>query len=130
MTPNSNTQFRWFARQLRPLLPSHALSMTLMVLSSLMFLLDPLLIKWLIDRILPTKNFHLLFVAAGGFSGIYVCRLAFASVAGLVSFRTVQDLVFRIRLGILEQMNRLSADYHDKTPVGKSYIEWSKMLTR
>jgi len=119
VTANSNTQFRWFARQLRPLLRAHLLSMSLMVLSSLMFLLDPLLIKWLIDRILPKKDFHLLFLAAAGFFGIYICRLGFSALAGLVSFRTVQDLVFRIRLGILEQLNRLSADYHERTPVGE-----------
>jgi len=90
-----------------------------MVLSSLMFLLDPLLIKWLIDRILPKKDFHLLFLAAAGFFGIYVCRLGLSALAGVVSFRTVQDLVFRIRLSILAQMNRLSADYHESTPVGE-----------
>jgi len=90
-----------------------------MVLSSLMFLLDPLLIKWLIDRILPKKDFHLLFLAAAGFFGIYVCRLVLSALAGVVSFRTVQDLVFRIRLSILGQMNRLSADYHESTPVGE-----------
>lgn len=119
MTANRNTQFRWFARQLRPLLGAHAFSMTLIVLSSLMYLLDPLLIKWLIDRILPKKDFHLLLLAVAGFFGIYVCRLGLSAAAGLVSFRTVQSLVFRIRLAILEQMNRLSADYHETTPTGE-----------
>jgi len=57
LTANSKTQLRWFARQLRPLLRAHLLGMSLMVLSSLMFLLDPLLIKWLIDRILPKRIF-------------------------------------------------------------------------
>jgi ABC-type bacteriocin/lantibiotic exporter with double-glycine peptidase domain len=93
--------------------------MTLIVLSSSMFLLDPLLLKWLIDRILPRKDFHLLLLAIAGFFGIYVCRLGLSTMAGLVSFRTVQKLVFRIRLSILEQMNRLSADYHETTPIGE-----------
>jgi len=119
LATNPKTQFRWFARQLRPLLGAHAVSMTLIVLSSLMYLLDPLLIKWLIDRILPKKDFHLLFLAVAGFFGIYVCRLGLSAFAGLVSFRTVQSLVFRIRLGILEQMNRLSADFHETTPTGE-----------
>src|SRR5260370_28932453 len=111
-------QFRWFVHQLRPLLGAHALSMTLIVLSTLMYLLDPLLIKWLIDGVLPKKDFHLLLLVVTGFFGIYVCRLGLSALAGLVSFRTVQALVFRIRLGILEQMNRLSADYHETTPTG------------
>ncbi len=119
MNPKLDTQLRWFGRQLRPLLRAHLLSVSLIVLSSLMFLLDPLLIKWLIDRVLPKKDLRLLLLAAAGFFGIYVCRLGFSALAGLVSFRTVQDLVFRIRLNILEQMNRLSADYHETTPVGE-----------
>src|SRR5438876_6105917 len=98
---------------------AHLLSISLIVLSSLMFLLDPLLIKWLIDRVLPKKDFRLVLIAAAGFFGIYILRLGFSALAGLVSFRTVQDLVFRIRLGILEQMNRLSADYHEMVPVGE-----------
>ncbi len=82
--------------------------MTLIVLTSLMYLIDPLLIKWLIDRVLPKKDFRLLLLVAAGFFGIYVCRLGLSALAGLVSFRTVQDLVFRIRLSILEKMNHLS----------------------
>src|SRR5258708_6833493 len=112
-------QFRWFARQLRPLLGAHVFSMTLIVLSSLMYLVDPLLIKWLIDRVLPKKDFHLLLIVAAGFFGIYVCRLGLAVLAGLGRFWTVQDLVFRIRLSILEKMNHLSADYHETTPIGE-----------
>src|SRR6266849_3389059 len=114
-----NNQWGWFARQLRPFLHAHLLSVCLVVLSSLMFLLDPLLIKWLIDRVLPKRDFRLLLFAAAGCFGIYVCRLSFSALAGLVSFKTVQELVFRIRLNILEQMNRLSADYHETTPAGE-----------
>jgi ABC-type bacteriocin/lantibiotic exporter with double-glycine peptidase domain len=84
-----------------------------------MFLFDPLLIKWLIDQILPKKDFHLLFAALAGFFGIYISRLALSAFAGLITFSTVQNLVSRMRLAILEQMNRLSADYHETTPVGE-----------
>src|SRR5260370_5111715 len=117
LSPKLNMQFHWFLRQLRPLLRAHLLSVSLILLSSLLFLLDPLLIKWLIDRVLPKRDLHLLLFAAVGFFTIYVFRLAFSALAGLVSFRTVQELVFRIRLSILEQMNRLSADYHETTSV-------------
>ncbi|HEX9271273.1 MAG TPA: ABC transporter ATP-binding protein [Candidatus Binatia bacterium] len=119
MVLKSNSQLRWFVRKLRPLLRAHLLSVSLIVLSSLMFLLDPLLIKWLIDRVLPKRDMRLLFLAAGGFLAIYVSRLGFSALASMVSFRTVQNLVFRIRLDILEHMNRLSADYHESTPIGE-----------
>lgn len=114
-----NPQFRWFALQLRPLIRAHLLSVCLIVLSSLMFLLDPLIIKWLIDRILPRKDGHLLLLAASVFFLIYVARLGFSGLGALVYSRTMQSLVLRIRLEILEQMNRLAADYHETTPVGQ-----------
>ena len=119
MILKSNSQLQWFVRKLRPLLRAHLLSVSLIVLSSLMFLLDPLLIKWLIDKVLPKRDIRLLLLAAGAFLGIYVCRLGFSALAGMVSFRTVQNLVFRIRLDILEHMNRLSSDYHESTPIGE-----------
>ena len=115
----SNSQLQWFVRKLRPLLRAHLLSVSLIVLSSLMFLLDPLLIKWLIDKVLPKRDIRLLLLAAGAFLGIYVCRLGFSALAGMVSFRTVQNLVFRIRLDILEHMNLLSADFHESRPIGE-----------
>ena len=113
------SELRWLIRQLRPLLRSHLLSILLMVLSSLMFLLDPLLIKWLIDSAFPSRNFHLLLVAAAAFFAIYGCRTGFSALSRLVSFRTVQKLALTMRLQILDQMNRLSADYHETTPVGQ-----------
>ncbi len=119
MSLKLNPQCRWFARQLRPLIRAHLLSVSLIVLSSLMFLLDPLIIKWLIDGILPRKDAHLLLLAASGFFLIYVARLGFSGIGSLIYSRTMQNLVFRIRLGILEQMSRLSADYHETTPVGQ-----------
>ena len=119
MSLRLNPQFRWFVRQVKPFLRAHLLSVSMIVLSSLMFLLDPLLIKWLIDKVLPKRDVRLLLLAAGGFLGIYICRLGFSALAGMVSFRTVQNLVFRIRLDILEHMNRLSADYHESTPIGE-----------
>lgn len=119
MNSTFKAQSRWFFRQLRPLLPMYSLSVLLVVLSSLMFLLDPLLMKWLIDRVLPAKNFRLLLFSAAGFFALYVFRLGFFTLSQLVNFQTIQKLVLRMRLNILEQMNRLSTDYHETTPVGE-----------
>src|SRR5205823_1277238 len=100
-------------------LPAYSFGVSLIVLSSLLFLLDPLLLKWMIDYVLPRKDFRLLLFAATGFFGLYIFRLGFFTLAQLVNFRTVQNLVFRMRLAILQQMNRLSADYHETTAVGE-----------
>lgn len=118
MTPNAKREARWFLSQLRPLLRAHLISITLVVLGSSMFLLDPLLLKWLIDKVLPKKDLGLLLTAAAGFLGIYVCRLGLSAGARLISFRTVQTLVLRLRLNVLQHLNRLSAQYHESSALG------------
>jgi len=86
-----------------------------------MFLLDPLLLKWLIDWVLPKKDVRLLLLSVVGFFGIYIVRLTLSQYAEQVLYRTIQKLTTRIRLSILEQINRLSADYHESIPLGEKH---------
>jgi ABC-type bacteriocin/lantibiotic exporter with double-glycine peptidase domain len=118
VTPSAKQEARWFLGLLRPSLRSHVISIALAVLGSSMFLLDPLLIKWLIDRVLPRKDLQLLLTAAAGFFGIYAGRVALTTLGRLISFRAVQDLAVRMRLHILKHLNELSADYHDTAAPG------------
>ncbi len=103
---------------MRPFFWQHLFSLVLVVLSSLMYLLDPLLLKWLIDDVLPRRNGRLLAIAGAAFFLIYTLRLTFSAVASVINSRTVQALICRIRMKMLEHMNLLSADYHETTPVG------------
>ena len=112
-------EIRWLASQMRPLLRAQLLSVFFTMLSSAMFLLDPLIIKWMIDVVFPRKNTRLLVVGGIAFFGIYVCRLAFSSIGGWINFSTVQKLVFRMRLNLLKHINRLSAEFHESVPVGE-----------
>jgi len=119
MTNRLTPQLRWFLTQLRPLLRAHLLSLLLIVLSSLTFLLDPLIMKWLIDKVLPKRDTTLLMVAAVGVGGVYLCQLGCNAFGAVLSFRTVQRLVYSIRLALLEQINRLSANFHESVPLGE-----------
>lgn len=52
-------------------------------------------------------------------AGVYVCQLSCYAAGGILSFQTVQKLVYSIRLKFLEQINRLSADFHETVPLGE-----------
>jgi ABC-type bacteriocin/lantibiotic exporter with double-glycine peptidase domain len=119
MTKRLSPQLRWFLAQLRPLLQAHLLSVLLIVLASLTFLLDPLILEWLIDIVLPKREGRLLIVAVVCIAGVYICQLCCYAAGGILSFQTVQRLVYSIRLKLLEQMNRLSADFHETVPLGE-----------
>jgi ABC-type bacteriocin/lantibiotic exporter with double-glycine peptidase domain len=110
---------RWFLGQVRPFFRKYLLSVLFATLSSFMFLLDPLIIKWLIDDVIPRRSMRLLVFATGGLFGVYVSRLILSAVASMINLRTVQALIYRLRVTLLEQMNRLSANYHETTPVGE-----------
>src|SRR5258708_4525241 len=112
-------QLRWFLTQLRPLLRTHLMSVLLIVFASLTFLLDPLILKWLIDVVLPKRDTRLLIVAVAGIAGVYICQLSCYAFGGILSFRTVQGLVYSVRLRLLEQINQLSADFHETVPLGE-----------
>src|SRR5882762_5634220 len=118
MTKRHTPQLKWFFFQLRPLLKAHLLSVLLIVLASLTFLLDPLILKWLIDVVLPKRDARLLLVAVACIAGIYICQLSCYAAGGVLSFQTVQKLVFSIRLKLFEQINRLSANFHETAPLG------------
>src|SRR6266852_5279968 len=113
-----NPQLRWFLSQLRPLLKTHLLSVLLIVVASLTFLLDPLILKWLIDVVLPKRDARLLMVAVACIAGVYICQLSCYAAGGVLSFQTVQRLVYSIRLKLFEQINRLSANFHETVPLG------------
>jgi ABC-type bacteriocin/lantibiotic exporter with double-glycine peptidase domain len=112
-------QLNWFLTQLRPLLRVHLFSVLLIVIASLTFLLDPLILKWLIDIVLPQRDARLLMVAVACIAGVYICQLSCYAAGGVLSFKTVQRLVYSIRLKIFEQINRLSPDFHETVPLGE-----------
>lgn len=118
MTQKSS-RLRWLFEEFRPFLPSQLLSVLLSVLSSVMFLLDPLLIKWLIDDVLPKRDTRLLLFATGGFFTLYVCRLGFASIARFVSFKTIQKFALALRQSVIQHLTCLSSDYHDSVSTGE-----------
>ena len=115
----ADTSVSWFIEQLRPLLPWQILGLLCTVLGSLLFLLDPLIIKWLIDKVIPAHSLALLTYTVACFLMVYVFRVVLAAASSLINVRVVQKLTLCMRTSLLQHMNRLSASYHDGTPVGE-----------
>jgi ABC-type bacteriocin/lantibiotic exporter with double-glycine peptidase domain len=80
--------------------------------------LDPLLMRRLIDYQLPHRQFAgsllLVLAIAGCLLGSVVALLWSLSV----NFDVEQETAQKLRVAILEQLNRLSADFHENTPAG------------
>ena len=96
----------------------HLGSYCCIVLSSLLVLLDPLIVRFLIDDVIPSGRIGLLPFVAAAFFATYMARLGTDSLAGMLNFRAVQKMIFRSRLSLLRHLQRLSAEYHDNRPLG------------
>jgi ABC-type bacteriocin/lantibiotic exporter with double-glycine peptidase domain len=120
--PNSSQvrETEWLLKALRPFLRVHIGSLLCVLIASLLSLCDPLIIKWLIDVVLPSRQVRLLAAAAAGLLASYIGRIGFQSLSSMLIFRTVQKMVFNLRVDLLDHLHRLSASYHDNTPVGET----------
>src|SRR5688572_20769271 len=118
MQIDHSNEFRWLALQVKPFLRLHLGSYACIVLASVLILIDPLIIRLLIDDIIPNRRLSWLPLVAAAFFFTYMGRLGFESLASIINFRAVQKMTFRSRLKLLRHLQRLSAEYHDNRPIG------------
>lgn len=118
MPPQQYREFRWLASQVKPFLRLHAASYLCVVCGGFLILLDPLIIRLLIDDVIPQRRFAWLPLVAAALFLTYMGRLGLDALGGLLNVCAVQKMSFHSRLKLLRHLQRLSADYHDKRPVG------------
>ncbi len=112
------SELRWLYRQTRPLLHLHLASFLCFTAGSLLALLTPLVLKWLIDQVLPQKQTGLLALA------VFLVFLGYQGKTTLTSFGSylmlgaAQKMGLRLRMSLLRHLDTLSADYYEDTPVG------------
>ena len=89
-----------------------------MTAASLLALLTPLVLKWLIDQVLPRRETGLLLAAAGLIFLSYQGRTALTSLGSYLTLNAVQRMALQLRMDVLRHLDRLSADYYENTQPG------------
>jgi len=89
-----------------------------MTVGSLLALLTPLVLKWLIDQVLPQRETGLLLLAALLIFLSYQGRTALTSFGNYLTLTAAQKIGLRLRMELLRHLDRLSADYYESTPPG------------
>lgn len=118
MQLKQSREFRWLLLRVKPFFRLHLGSYACIVVTSILILLDPLIVKLLIDDVIPNRRMSWLPLVAGAFFFTYMARLGFESYGSMLNFRAVQKMTFRLRLDLLRRLQRLSAEYHDNRRVG------------
>jgi ABC-type multidrug transport system fused ATPase/permease subunit len=111
-------ELRWLFHQARPQLRLQIASVALIAVGSWLYILDPLVMKWLLDHVLPKRSVTNLLVAL---TLIFACnagRVLLGAIANLFTVEASQKVVLGLRKRLLCHLNTLSAEYHETEPVG------------
>jgi ABC-type bacteriocin/lantibiotic exporter with double-glycine peptidase domain len=113
-------ELAWLIKEIRPLLHWHLASFVCITCGSLLALLSPLLLKWLIDGIIPQQRIGLLLVAVALIFLGHQGRVALTSLGSYLMLSASQKMGLTQRVRLLKHLDTLSADYYDDTPVGSA----------
>lgn len=108
----------WLVNQLKPFVRAHLASFAMVLISSLLVLIEPLIMRFLIDDVLQQGSHSLLLFVISAFLLSYFGRVLFNAWGVVLSNRAIQLMIFRMRLSLLRQLQRLSRDYYEKNSVG------------
>ena len=100
-------ELRWLFRQALPLKQLYLVRLAAVVVTSFLFLIDPLILKWLIDDILPWRKADLLVIVSLGFTILFLFRFGFASISRFIDTYTTERLMFDIRQKMLRHLQKL-----------------------
>src|SRR6185437_12583701 len=112
------SELRWLAKWVRPYLRWHIGSFLSISISSVLALVPPLILKWLIDDVLPGRRPVLLMLAVAMILLCHLARSFFTAVGNYLTSHAVQRFSLDLRLRVLEHLDILSATHHDCTSVG------------
>lgn len=94
-------------------------SLMFAVLSGIFSTVDPLLMRQLIDVDLPRHESAIALILVVAIAGCLFGRFSLLFASLYMNYSVQQDFGQGLRITMLEHLNRLSAEYHDKTPVGE-----------
>lgn len=89
-----------------------------MFVGSGLSLLDPLLVKWLIDVALPRRDIKLVLIATLLFCVVYASSVGVNYGASFLSTLITQKMVFRLRISLLRRVQAAPAHHREHTQTG------------
>jgi subfamily B ATP-binding cassette protein MsbA len=118
MAPSTRAEWLWLYRECRPFLRYHIGSLTCIAASGAAGLVPPLLMKWLIDDVLPNRRWGALVTAAGLLLASHVGKAGLAALGTFVNTVAVKRMIFALHLRLVRRVQSLSAEFHARHPLG------------
>lgn len=111
-------EWRWFARELRPVARTQAGGVVLLIVSTLLSTVDPLIIRWIIDEGLQRRAWGAVVAAVSAFCALYIVRISVLSAGTMILARTGHHAMRRLRLRILDRLQQREASFFERHSTG------------
>ena len=111
-------ELRWLTKQIQPLWHLHVASFFCITAGSLLALLTPLVLKWMIDQVIPQRQKGLLLLAVGLVFLGHQGKTALTGIGTYLTLSAAQKTGLRLRMSLLRHLDTFSANYYEDTPVG------------
>ena len=112
-------EWKWLWREVQPFWGYQAANLCCIFAFSALMMCVPLLMRWVIDDILPGRRWGALVIASILFFILYVGRVLLTAGGSLINKMGVQRVVLRLRTRLLERLQSLPASFHARHPVGE-----------
>ncbi len=115
-----SSEFNWLVRLAWPYRRLYIAQLLAVAAACLIRLLEPLLLRWLFDEVLPDGRSDMLIVVALSFLALFASRCAFTSWSGVVDVRATERLKLDVRMKLLRHLQKLSAEHHLRASRGET----------
>ena len=112
------SELLWLYARIRPLFRWQLASFLCLTAASVLALVNPLVLMWIIDRVLPNRNLVLLCCAVAAIFLSSELRPMLSGFGAYLTLLASQRTVISIRMEVLRRLDSLSAEYHENTPAG------------
>jgi ABC-type multidrug transport system fused ATPase/permease subunit len=109
----------WLFRRLRKYMLQAICSLALATAAGVTATIDPLLMRHLIDRSLPSRRISESLLCVGLIAACFIGRAVLSGTGNLFGFRVAQHLGQDLRQDLLERMSDLSAEWHERIMLGE-----------
>jgi ABC-type multidrug transport system fused ATPase/permease subunit len=118
MTRTTQSEWSWLWRQSRPFVLYQVASLLCILASSAIGLAQPLVMKWLIDDVLPNGRWGALTTVSAIFLLAAVTRSSLSSLGSLITTLGSTRMTLRVRTHCVKQVMSLSPEFHARHAVG------------
>jgi len=105
-------------RELLPLRRLQLLAAGCLLAATTLSLVDPLIVRWLLDTGLGGRRWTAIEAAVGIFLGVFLCRSSVLAAGIWLSTQASERLTLRLRLRLLRRLLRLDAAFHEQRADG------------